>query len=128
MFASLLLALAGLAQPGFSDDPQQYSTWLQHGCRLQQVGHSGGVPADHTEFCACFDANVSGTVGEETYRVFALGMQGALREQSLIEDWEDARDAAAAQAATMSPEAQAGFGQILQNSLLSCLSLSYQAE
>ncbi|WP_417483236.1 hypothetical protein [Maricaulis sp.] len=125
MFASLLLALA---QPVFVDDPQQYSTWLQHGCRLQQVGHSGGVPADHTEFCACFDNSVSETADAATYRVFALGMQGALREQSLIEDWEGARDTAAAEAAAMPPASQAGFTQILQNSLMACLSLSYQGE
>ncbi|WP_417492566.1 hypothetical protein [Maricaulis sp.] len=128
MFVSLLLAVTGLAQPAFSEDPQQYSTWLQHGCRLQQVGYSGGEPADHTEFCACFDAHVSDAGDEATYRVFALGMQGALRERSLIEDWEGARDTAAAEAGAMPLTAQAGFGQTLQDALLTCMPLSYQGE
>ncbi|WP_417477605.1 hypothetical protein [Maricaulis sp.] len=128
MFASLVLSLAGLAQPVFADDPAQYSDWLQHGCRIQQVGHSGGEPVDHTAFCACFDARVSEAGGGGIYRAFALGMQGALREQSLIEDWEAARDTAAAEAGAMSLETQTGFSQILQNSLLACVHLSYQGE
>lgn len=124
----VIAALAGLAQPDFPDNRDQYSIWLQHGCRLQQVGYSGGEPADHIEFCTCFDTNVSETADSETYRVLALGMQGALREQSLIEDWEGARDTAVTVAGAMSPAAQAGFGPILQNSLMACLSLSYQEE
>ena len=128
MFASLIVSLAALAQPAFSDDPALYSDWLQHGCRIQQVGHSGGEPVDHTEFCACFAAEVSETAGAEIYRMFALGIQGALREQSLIEDWELARDTAAAEAGAMSLETQAGYPQILQNSLLACVHLSYQGE
>lgn len=132
MPAFALMATALLLQSptpaAFSEDPQQYSGWLQQACRIQQVGHSGGETVDHTEFCACFDSNVRDATTDEIYRVFALGSQGAVREQGLIEDWQAARDTAAAEAGVMTPEVQASFTNILQNSLMACLPLSYQGD
>lgn len=128
MFASLILALASLAPPTISDEAALYSVWMQQACRIQQVGHSGGEPADHVEFCACFDGTLQFVSNAATYRVLALGSQGALQEQSLIEDWEAARDTAVTEAAAMSLEDQAEFVPLLQNALMSCMHLSYQGE
>ena len=126
MFASLIAALAGFAQPAFADDAEQYSVWMQQACRVQQVGHGGGEPVDHTEFCACFDSHVREMAPDEAYRALALGSQGAVQEQGLIEDWQAARDTAASEAAAMAPEVQATFTSILRDSLLACIPLSYQ--
>ncbi|WP_339743114.1 hypothetical protein [uncultured Maricaulis sp.] len=132
MPAVALIATAVLLQstttPAFSEDPQQYSVWLQQACRIQQVGHSGGEPVDHTEFCTCFDSHVRDTTSDKIYRVFALGSQGAAREQGLIEDWQAARDTAAAEAGAMTPEVQTSFTTILQNALMACLPLSNQGD
>lgn len=128
MFASLFLALAGLAPPAILDESALYSVWMQQACRIQQVSQSGGEPVDHVEFCDCFDGTLQFVSNAATYRVFALGSQGALQEQSLIEDWETARDTAAAEAAAMSPEDQAEFVPLLQGALMSCMHLSYQGE
>ena len=128
MFASLFLALAGLAPPAAIDETELYSVWIQQACRIQQVGYSGGEPADHMEFCDCFDGTLQFVSNAATYRVLALGSQGALQEQSLIEDWENARDTAAAEAAAMSQEDQAEFVPLMQSALMTCMHLSYQGE
>jgi len=128
MFTSLIAALVGLAQPTFADDVEQYSVWMQQACRVQQVGRSGGEPVDYTELCTCFDSNLRAASTDEVYRVFALGSQGVVREQGLIEDWEAARDTAAAEAAAMAPEVQARFTTILQSSLMACINLSLPGE
>ncbi|SDM22992.1 hypothetical protein SAMN04488568_10736 [Maricaulis salignorans] len=131
MPAPALLASLLFVQPvtaGFSEDPAQASIWLQQACRIQQVGYSGGVPVDHTEFCTCFDRNLREASTDDVYRVFALGSQGAVREQGLIEDWESARDTAAAEAGAMAPEVQASFTTILQSSLMACMNFSFQGE
>ena len=128
MFVSLIVGLAGLAATEFPDDPEQYSVWMQQACRIQQVGHSGGEPVDHTEFCACFDTALREAASPAIYRVFALGSQGAVREQGMIEDWEAARDTAAVEAATLPPTDQAQFTSLLQGGLGRCMHLSHQGE
>ena len=128
MFVSLIASLASVATIEFPDDPDQYSQWMQQACRIQQVGHSGGEPDDHTGFCTCFDASLRDAASPAIYRIFALGSQGAVREQGMIEDWEMARDTAAAEASAMPPSDQAQFTSILQAGLTTCMHLSYQGE
>lgn len=117
-----LLGLLLLQTPGFSTDPADHSAWMRHSCRIQQVSYrGGGVPEDYTGFCECFDAELRDTISAEAYRVFALGSQGALRDRSMLDDWAAARDEAQRLFPTLSPEEQAGAGQVLQGALGACM-------
>ncbi len=49
----LALALALVDDRPFEADEQQYSAWLQQGCRLQQADRRDGhEPAEFEAFCA----------------------------------------------------------------------------
>lgn len=126
MIASLIAGFAlSVAASDFPGDPDQYSEWMQHACRIQQVGYNGGgEPDDYDAFCTCLDGALQDTASEPVYRAFALGSQGALQDQSMIEDWEGARDTAAAEAGAMSPEVQGQFASLLQGALGQCMGLS----
>ncbi len=128
MIISLIASLASVAAADFPDDPAQYSVWMQQSCRIQQVGRSGGEPADHTGFCVCLDSQVREASSPATYRAFALGSQGALREQAMIEDWEAARDTAMREAAALPTSEQTQLTAILQSALGACMNLVYQGE
>ena len=129
MIASLIAGLAlTVTATDFPGNPDQYSEWMQHACQVQQVGYNGGgVPADYVEFCSCLDGHLQETSSEPVYRVFALGSQGSLQDQSMIEDWEGARDTAAAEAGAMAPEVQGQFASLLQGALGHCFALSPSA-
>ena len=125
----IAILIAGLtAATDLPHDTAQYSEWMQHACRIQQVGYNGGgEPADYAGFCTCLDGHLQETSSTEVYRVFALGSQGALQDQSMIEDWEGARDTAAAEAGAMPPEVQGQFAALLQGALGHCFALSPSA-
>ena len=118
MIASLIASVLAVASTEFSDDPEQHSVWMQQACRIQQVGYGGG----------CFDDSLREQTSAPVYRAFALGSQGAIREQGMIEDWEAARDAAASEAGAMDPAIQAQFTSYLQTALTGCVSLAYPSE
>lgn len=128
MFVSLIASLAASAAAEFPDDPDQYSVWMQQSCRIQQVGHAGGVPENHRAFCTCLDGELRTTASAAVYRIFALGSQGSLLDRAMVEDWAAARDTAATEAAALPSEEQAQFQPILQAALGACLSQSYQGE
>ncbi|WP_323762147.1 hypothetical protein [Maricaulis sp.] len=128
MLVALIASLAGFAATEFADDPDQYSVWMQQSCRIQQVGRSGGVPEDHTAFCTCLDREIRAGASGPVYRVFALGSQGAIQDQAMVDDWAAARDTAATEAAMLSPDDQAQIQPVLQSALAACLPQSYQGE
>ncbi|WP_339334421.1 hypothetical protein [uncultured Maricaulis sp.] len=128
MIASLIASVLAVASTEFSDDPEQHSVWMQQACRIQQVGYGGGEPDDYTAFCVCFDDSLREQTSAPVYRAFALGSQGAIREQGMIEDWEAARDTAASEAGAMDPAIQAQFTSYLQTALTGCVSLAYPSE
>jgi len=128
MLVAIITGLASLAVAGFPDDPDQYSEWMQQSCRMQQVGHAGGVPENHTAFCSCLDGEIRSAASSAVYRIFALGSQGSLQDRAMVEDWAAARDTAAVEAAALSPEERAQFQPILQTALGTCLPQSYQGE
>ncbi|WP_203294844.1 hypothetical protein [Maricaulis parjimensis] len=110
------------------DDPEQYSAWMQQSCQIQQVSRSGGEPDDHVPFCGCLDSRLRDSISLEAYRVFALGSQGAIQDQAMVDDWEAARDAATTEAAALPEAERAELQPALQGALGACLSLAYQGE
>jgi len=121
----LTMLIALFAQPAdFTSDPAEMSRLLQHSCQIQQVNNNGrGEPADYAPFCGCMDSNVMDEGGPAIHRIFALGGQGALQEQSMLSNWQAAQETARSEAAAMPEADQARFGPILQGSLQTCLSL-----
>lgn len=128
MLAAMIAGVASLAATDFPDDPDQYSVWMQQSCRIQQVGHAGGVPDNHTAFCACFDRAIRAEASAPVYRIFALGAQGSIQDQAMVDDWAAARDAAATEAAALPPEERARFQPVLQAALGACLPHVFQGE
>ncbi|WP_291844851.1 hypothetical protein [Maricaulis sp.] len=128
MLVSLITSLAGLAATEFPDDPEQFSAWMQQSCQVQQMRRSGGEASDHDAFCSCLDGALSAGLSPAAYRVIALGSQGAIQDEAMVDDWEAARDAAASEVATLDPEEQSAIQPALQSGLGTCLPLSYQGE
>ncbi len=128
MIFSLIASLAGLAATEFPDDPEQFSAWMQQSCQVQQMRRSGGTPSDHDAFCSCLDGALSAGLSPAAYRVIALGSQGAIQDEGMIDDWEAARDAAATEVTALDPEEQSAIQPALQTGLSMCLSLAYQGE
>lgn len=107
----------------------EMSRLLQHSCQVQQVNNNGrGEPADYAPFCGCMDSSIMAEGGSAIHRIFAFGGQGAIQQQSLLPDWEQARSTAQSEAAALPAEEQARFGEILQGALGTCLSLMPMGE
>ena len=124
MFAILLASLS--LTTDFPDDPEQYSAWMQQSCRIQQIRRSGGETDDHAAFCACMDDSLRAGYSPAASRAIALGSQGAIQDEAMVDDWEAARDAALAEAAALPQDEQAQLQPVLQGALSSCLGLAYQ--
>lgn len=125
MIAAVMgLALLITPEAGFPDDTETLSSWMQHGCRIQQMNRQGGEEAAYGEFCGCFDAAVAERTSPAAYRLYALGTQGAIGEQSIAPDWEAARDEVQARFPELPADEQARAGLILQQALSACISLA----
>ena len=128
MIASLIASVLAVSSTEFSNDPEQHSVWMQQACRIQQVGHAGGVPDNHTAFCACSARAIRAEASAPVYRISALGAQGSIQDQAMVDDWAAARDAAATEAAALPPEERARFQPVLQAALGACLPHVFQGE
>ena len=122
--AAMGLALLTSPATGFPDDTETLSSWMQHACRIQQVNRQGGEAEAYDAFCACFDAALAERVSPTAYRLYALGSQGAIAEQSIAPDWEAARDEAQRRFPELDEDEQMRASQVLQESLWACMSLA----
>ena len=111
------------ATPGFSEDPAQVSIWMQQACRIQQVNGPGGTEASYTEFCACLDGEIAEHTSAAGYRSFALGAQGRIGDQALVEDPVAATAESERVFQTLDTDEQTGAMMVIQNGLDVCFSL-----
>lgn len=124
MFMTMVLALALVDDRPFEADEQQYSAWLQQGCRLQQADRRDGhEPAEFEAFCACVADSLNETSSDEAFRVMALSLQGHAQDRADISDWQAARDTAYAEYSALSQQEQSEIPGRLQSSLQQCVTL-----
>lgn len=121
--ASLLAAIALQSSP-LTDDPEVLQGYMAHACRVQQAANQGGEAADYTEFCDCLSAEMKANSSEALYRSMALGSQGALQDNAMIEDWDAAREESERVFGTLEPEEQLSTGTVIQDGLMACVSLA----
>lgn len=120
---ALALALSAVQATPLAADTGTLTGYMAHSCRLQQAANQGGTSVDYTEFCACLAGEVAQNTGDDLFRAMALGSQGALREDALIEDWEAAREDSEAIFGMLEPEEQLSAGIVIQDGLTACLPL-----
>jgi hypothetical protein len=94
---------------------------MRQSCQFQQARDQGGDPADYAAFCTCLDAELARESGDTMYRVMALGSQGAIGEDALVEDPDAALAEAQRLVATAPEEERAALPLLLQSSLGTCL-------
>lgn len=126
MPATTVLATLLFLQPattGFSEDPAQVSTWMQQACRIQQVNGQGGGEASYTDFCACLDGEIADHTSTAGYRAFALGAQGRIDDQALVEDWEAAAAESSRIFESLDAAEQTGAMMVIQDGFDVCFSL-----
>lgn len=124
MMITMILALALVDDRPFEADEQQYSAWLQQGCRLQQADRrEGHEPAEFEAFCACVADSLNESSSDDAFRVMALSLQGHAQDRADISDWEAARDTAFAEYAALPQQEQSEIPGRLQSSLQQCVTL-----
>lgn len=119
-----LLAAALLQTNGFADDAATLDRYMAHACAIQQATHQGGEADDYSAFCACVSDEMATNSSEALFRAFALGSQGALGEQSIIDDWDGARIESERIFGELEPEEQLSSAAVIQDGLFACLPLA----
>lgn len=122
MIFALAAMLALSAQDGgFATDRETLSSYMRQSCQFQQARDQGGDPADYAAFCSCLDAELASQSGDTMYRVMALGSQGAIGADAMVDDAEAALAEAQRLVATAPEEERAALPLLLQSSLGLCL-------
>ncbi|WP_421785750.1 hypothetical protein [Hyphobacterium sp.] len=122
MIFALAATLALAAQHGgFATDRETLSSYMRQSCQFQQARDQGGEPADYAAFCSCLDAELAGQSGDTMYRVMALGSQGAIGEDALVDDPAAALAEAQRLVDTAPEEERAALPLLLQSSLGTCM-------
>lgn len=122
MIASLL-ALAAIQTSALSTDTETLNGYMAQSCRIQQAANQGGSSVEYSEFCACLANEIEENTGDDLFRAMALGSQGALQDNALVEDWNAAREESEAIFGTLEPEEQVSAGVVIQAGLGVCLPL-----
>lgn len=120
---SLFAAIALQSTP-FTEDPAVLDEYMKHACRVQQANNQGGEEAEYTEFCDCLSADMAENSSEALFRAMALGSQGTLQDQAMVEDWDAAREESERVFGELEPEEQLSAANVIQNGVMSCLSLA----
>tara|TARA_R110002073_G_scaffold29006_14_gene91620 strand:+ start:6030 stop:6452 length:423 start_codon:yes stop_codon:yes gene_type:complete len=107
----------------YATDSESLTGYMAQSCRIQQAANQGGTSVEYTEFCGCLAGEIRDGTGDELFRAMALGSQGALQDEALIDDWDAAREESEAIFATLEPEEQLSAGTVIQSGLLTCLPL-----
>lgn len=116
-----LLAAVVLQSTPLTEDPEVLNDYMAHACRVQQANNQGGEEAEYTEFCNCLSADMAENSSDALYRSMALGSQGALQDQAMVEDWEAAREESERVFGELEPEEQLSAANVIQNGLYACM-------
>jgi|UPI000585507D hypothetical protein len=116
-----LLAAVVLQSTPLTEDPEVLHDYMAHACRVQQAVNQGGEEAEYTEFCACLSADMAENSSEALFRAMALGSQGTLQDQAMIEDADAAREESERVFGELEPEEQLSAANVIQNGLYACM-------
>ncbi|MEN0652802.1 MULTISPECIES: hypothetical protein [Hyphobacterium] len=119
-----LIAAAVLQGIPLSEDPEVLHGYMAHACRVQQASNQGGMPEDYAGFCDCLSADLAENSSEALYRSMALGSQGALQDNAMVDDWEAAREESERVFGGLEPEEQLSAANVIQNGLMACIALA----
>lgn len=120
MIASLVTALL-LQTAEFTNHPETLAAYTAHACRVQQASNQGGEEADYAQFCDCLSANMAENSSEALFRALALGSQGALQDNAMVEDANAAREESERIFGELEPEEQLSSANVIQDGLYACM-------